>query len=75
MFDLTGKQVVITGVGNDKSIATAAARSVHALGAKVVLLVQNEKIRDRFAVDIIKELNAQTLACIVTGKQIGRAHV
>ena len=75
MFDLTGKTIVITGVGNDASLATAAAKSVKALGAKVVLAVQSEKIRDRFAVDVIKETEAQVFVVDVTKPETVEAMV
>ena len=47
--DLSGKNAVIFGVANDRSIAWAIARSLAEAGARIALTYQNDRLKDRVA--------------------------
>ena len=46
-IDLTGRNAVIFGVANDRSIAWAIARTLADAGARIALTYQNERLRSR----------------------------
>ena len=46
-IDLTGRNAVIFGVANDRSIAWAIARTLAEAGARIALTYQNERLRSR----------------------------
>ena len=46
-IDLEGKKGVVFGVANDRSIAWAIARILHASGAEIALSYQNERLKSR----------------------------
>ena len=46
-IDLTGRNAVIFGVANDRSIAWAIARTLAYAGARIALTYQNERLRSR----------------------------
>ena len=48
-IDLTGRNAVIFGVANDRSIAWAIARTLAESGARIALTYQNERLKDRVA--------------------------
>ncbi|MDE2787828.1 MAG: enoyl-ACP reductase [Chloroflexota bacterium] len=48
-IDLTGRNAVIFGVANDRSIAWAIARTLAGAGARIALTYQNERLRSRVA--------------------------
>ena len=48
-IDLTGRNAVIFGVANDRSIAWAIARTLADAGARIVLTYQNERLESRVA--------------------------
>lgn len=48
-IDLTGRNAVIFGVANDRSIAWAIARTLADAGARIVLTYQNERLQSRVA--------------------------
>ena len=47
--DLSGRNAVIFGVANDRSIAWAIARALAAAGARIALTYQNDRLKDRVA--------------------------
>ena len=47
--DLSGKNAVIFGVANDRSIAWAIAKTLADAGARIALTYQNERLKDRVA--------------------------
>ena len=47
--DLSGKNAVIFGVANDRSIAWAIAKTLAEAGARIALTYQNERLKDRVA--------------------------
>ncbi len=47
--DLSGKNAVIFGVANDRSIAWAIAKTLADAGARIALTYQNERFKDRVA--------------------------
>ena len=48
-IDLTGRNAVIFGVANDRSIAWAIARTLADAGARIALTYQNERLQSRVA--------------------------
>lgn len=46
-IDLTGRNAVIFGVANDRSIAWAIARTLASAGARIALTYQNERLKSR----------------------------
>ena len=48
-IDLTGRNAVIFGVANDRSIAWAIARTLAESGARIALTYQNDRLKDRVA--------------------------
>ena len=48
-IDLTGRNAVIFGVANDRSIAWAIARTLASAGARIALTYQNERLQSRVA--------------------------
>ena len=48
-IDLTGRNAVIFGVANDRSIAWAIARTLAGAGARIALTYQNERLQSRVA--------------------------
>ncbi len=48
-IDLTGRNAVIFGVANDRSIAWAIARTLAAAGARIALTYQNDRLKSRVA--------------------------
>ena len=48
-IDLTGRNAVVFGVANDRSIAWAIARTLAESGARMALTYQNERLKDRVA--------------------------
>lgn len=48
-IDLTGRNAVIFGVANDRSIAWAIARTLASAGARIALTYQNERLQTRVA--------------------------
>ena len=46
-IDLTGRNAVIFGVANDRSIAWAIARALADAGARIALTYQNDRLKDR----------------------------
>ena len=48
-IDLTGRNAVVFGVANDRSIAWAIARTLAAAGARIALTYQNDRLKDRVA--------------------------
>ena len=48
-IDLTGKNALIFGVANQRSIAWAIAQVLHEAGARLALVYQNERLRDSVA--------------------------
>ena len=48
-IDLTGKNGVILGVANDRSIAWAIAKTLAQAGARLALTYQNDRVKDRVA--------------------------
>ena len=48
-IDLTGRNAVIFGVANDRSIAWAIARTLAEAGARIALTYQNERLQSRVA--------------------------
>ena len=48
-IDLTGKNGVILGVANDRSIAWAIAETLAQAGARLALTYQNDRVKDRVA--------------------------
>lgn len=46
-IDLTGRNAVIFGVANDRSIAWAIARTLATAGARIALTYQNERLKSR----------------------------
>ena len=46
---LTGKNAVIFGVANDRSIAWAIAKTLAEAGARIALTYQNDRLKDRVA--------------------------
>ena len=62
---LDGKQVLITGLASDRSIAWGIAQAMHRQGAKLAFTYQNEKLKSRvekFATTLGSDL---TLPCDV----------
>ena len=53
---LQDKNIVITGIANKKSIATAIAQSYSSQGARVILVTQNERLKSR-GEDVLKICN------------------
>ena len=47
--DLSGRNAVIFGVANDRSIAWAIARALAGAGARIALTYQNDRLKDRVA--------------------------
>ena len=47
--DLSGRNAVIFGVANDRSIAWAIARALANAGARIALTYQNDRLKDRVA--------------------------
>ena len=47
--DLTGRNAVIFGVANDRSIAWSIARTLAAAGARIALTYQNDRLKSRVA--------------------------
>ena len=45
-IDLTGKNAIVFGVANQRSIAWAIARVLHQAGARLALAYQSERVRD-----------------------------
>ena len=48
-IDLSGRNAVIFGVANDRSIAWAIARALAGAGARIALTYQNDRLRSRVA--------------------------
>ena len=48
-IDLTGRNAVIFGVANDRSIAWAIARTLAGAGARIALTYQNDRLQSRVA--------------------------
>ena len=48
-IDLSGRNAVIFGVANDRSIAWAIARTLAESGARIALTYQNDRLKDRVA--------------------------
>ncbi len=48
-IDLTGRNAVIFGVANDRSIAWAIAKTLADSGARIALTYQNDRLKDRVA--------------------------
>ena len=48
-IDLSGKNALVFGVANQRSIAWAIARALHDAGARVALAYQNERLREPVA--------------------------
>ncbi len=48
-IDLTGRNAVIFGVANDRSIAWAIARTLAEAGARIALTYQNDRLKSRVA--------------------------
>jgi len=46
-IDMTGRNALVTGVANKRSLAWAIARLLHEAGARICLTYQGERIRDR----------------------------
>ena len=44
--DLSGKNALVFGVANQRSIAWAIAQALHEAGARVALTYQNERLRE-----------------------------
>ena len=45
-IDLTGKNALVFGVANQRSIAWAIAKTLHEAGARVALAYQNERLME-----------------------------
>ena len=46
-MNLTGKTVLVCGIANERSIATAIARAAYAAGARIIASYQDERLRER----------------------------
>ncbi len=46
-MNLHGKTVLVCGIANERSIATAIAAAAHAAGARIIATYQDERLRDR----------------------------
>ena len=44
--DLSGKNALVFGVANQRSIAWAIARALHSAGARVALAYQNDRLKE-----------------------------
>lgn len=63
---LTGKNIVVMGVANDRSIAWAIAQSLAAQGANLVFTYESERVEKRVSKLADTILNAMILPCNVT---------
>ena len=46
-IDLSGKNALVFGVANERSIAWAICRSLHSAGARLAVVYQNERLSSR----------------------------
>jgi enoyl-[acyl-carrier protein] reductase I len=66
---LNGKNVLIMGVANERSIAWGIARALHQAGARLAFTYQGEKIERRIK-ELVKEIpDAITMPCDVTNDE------
>jgi enoyl-[acyl-carrier protein] reductase I len=66
---LSGKQILVTGVISNRSIAYGVAKAVRREGAEIALTYQNERFKDR-VVEMAKELGSSiALPCEVTSDE------
>jgi len=63
---LQGKTILVTGVANRWSIATAIAREMHQHGARIVLTYQGERVKDEVQRLALELGNAVVLPCDVS---------
>ena len=65
-IDLSGKNALVFGVANNRSIAWAICQSLHRAGARLGIAYQNERLRSR-AERLVKDIpDALLLQCDVT---------
>ncbi len=65
-IDLSGKNALVFGVANNRSIAWAICQSLHRAGARLGIVYQNERLRSR-AERLVKDIpDALLLQCDVT---------
>ncbi|GIM46861.1 enoyl-[acyl-carrier-protein] reductase [NADH] FabI [Collibacillus ludicampi] len=63
---LSGKNILIMGVANERSIAWGIAKALHGAGARLAFTYQGEKIERRIK-ELVKDIpNAITIPCDVT---------
>ena len=71
-IDLSGKNGIVFGVANDKSIAWSIAETLHNAGANLALTYQNERLKSRVARLVEQWDNVTLWECDVTdSNQIG----
>lgn len=72
-IDLSGQSAVVFGVANQRSIAWAIARQLHAAGADLTITYQNERM-GRSALGLVEGMErAQAVECDVLNEAAARA--